>query len=79
MQIIDLTWRFIRHNDLNEDILVNDADIIEGKSDKEDNESGELKSLIVEMSLNSSTYATIGTISITTFGLVDIALVVVFN
>ena len=72
MQIIDLTWRFIRHNDLNEDILVNDADIIEGKSDKEDNESGELKSLIVEMSLNSSTYATIGTISITTFVLVDI-------
>ena len=61
MQIIDLTWRFIRHDDLNEDLLVNDADIIEGKSDKEDNESGELKSLIVEMSLNSSTYATIGT------------------
>ena len=57
-KVNDLSWRFISHSEPDEDILVSDFDIIEGKQPKESVQGGEYQSLLVEFSLNSSTYAT---------------------
>ena len=57
-KVNDLSWRFISHSEPDEDILVSDFDIIDGKQRKESVQGGEYQSLLVEFSLNSSTYAT---------------------
>ena len=54
----DVSWRCINHSDMNENLLVSDHDILSGKSHKESIENGEFKALIIELTLPSSTYAT---------------------
>ena len=57
-KVNDFSWRFISHQEPDEDILVADFDIMDGKQHKESVEGGEYTSLLVEFSLKSSTYAT---------------------
>ena len=54
----DVSWKVVQHSDMNEDLLVSDIDIVLGKSPKEADENGSLRALIIELTLPSSTYAT---------------------
>ena len=54
----DVSWRSINHSDMNENLLVSDQEILSGKSHKKSEENGEFRALIIELTLPSSTYAT---------------------
>jgi len=54
----DVSWRFTRYDDPTKDILVSDMALLEGKNHLEATEKGNHMAVIVEMTLASSTYAT---------------------
>ncbi|KAJ8674532.1 hypothetical protein QAD02_005794 [Eretmocerus hayati] len=54
----NLTWKIIRYNNKIEDLILSDMDEMMEKKPIEDNPEGQFKALIVQMSLKSSTYAT---------------------
>ena len=54
----DMSWRFVKYNDMNEDLLVSDVAILRGGGHKSGLDEGQFEALIVEFSLPSSTYAT---------------------
>ena len=55
----DVSWSFIRHNDPHEDLLVSDAALLNGNQHKKNSETGEHEALILNLTLPSSTYATV--------------------
>ena len=55
----NVSWKSVQHSDMNEDLLVSDIDILSGKSPhKESDGSGSLRALLIDLTLPSSTYAT---------------------
>lgn len=55
---LDLSWKVIHYNEKDEDLVISDIDRLRKVKPKEETADGKYKALIVEMSLPSSTYAT---------------------
>merc|ERR1712051_1150242 len=54
----DVSWKFTCYDDPNKDILVSDMALLEGKKPTDDSETGNHMAAIVNLTLVSSTYAT---------------------
>ncbi|XP_008550733.1 pseudouridylate synthase 7 homolog [Microplitis demolitor] len=55
----NLSWKILRYNDINSDLILSDIDKFRGNEEKiKQISEGKYKALILEMSLKSSTYAT---------------------
>ncbi|XP_020706969.2 pseudouridylate synthase 7 homolog [Athalia rosae] len=54
----DMTWRVMHYNDRNDELILCDLDEMRGLPQPKDDPEGKYKAIIIEMSLKSSTYAT---------------------
>jgi tRNA pseudouridine13 synthase len=51
-------WRFIKHNSLDDSLILSDIEKLEGKAKPEDVADGKFNALILKFQLPSSVYAT---------------------
>ena len=54
----NMSWKFVRYNDANKDLLVSDFEEMHGKTNAKSLENGKHLAIVLELCLPSSTYAT---------------------